>query len=444
MIIGLTHTRDLVPIEKLTVITKVSIGEPPTEGRNYPKKLDHFRFQTKDPTGDWMIDEELDQLLKKKQEDEGTEEGVPVRSFNIQFVSDDIEQIFATSYAWWGSSERKCFGDGVQAERVLSEIKDKKLLEEYKGKRSAPWTPCGDDGCPELEQKLCKPHGQLRFMIPEQRVVGAVAVFNTTSYESIRRIFSGLTGIANITRGRLAGLKLRLVLKPGQTRYRDDKGTAKTSNAFFAHVEFRASDHEKMLQEMLEQSYELDFLAAAQERKIRVLGTSLPTREHPGVVTLTEEEDAKVIQPEFYPETKAPEEAPEPAKTEDKDIIEYDKLSKRMKLTKAKHDALLHHYGGELEAATKFLSNVLKATKKLKPTVKQVNEWMEQGITNPEWLMKELADQIKNLKPAKKSKPLPEEAPKEQAEVPKSEEETPQQQEEEPPPHDDGDQWTNF
>jgi len=96
MIIGLTHTRDLVPIEKLTVITKVSIGEPPTEGRNYPKKLDHFRFQTKDPSGDWIVDDRLDLLLKQKQEGEGADEGTPVRSFNIQFVSDDIEQIFAT------------------------------------------------------------------------------------------------------------------------------------------------------------------------------------------------------------------------------------------------------------------------------------------------------------------------------------------------------------
>jgi len=434
MIIGLTHTRDLVPIEKLTVISKVSIGEPPTEGRNYPKKLDHFRFQTKDPSGDWMVDDELDLLLKKKQEKEGADEGTPVRSFNIQFVSDDIEQIFATSYAWWGSSERKCHGDGVQAQRVLSEIKDKDILKEYEGKRSAPWTPCGDDGCPELEKKMCKPHGQLRFMIPEQRVVGAVAVFNTTSYESIRRIFSGLTGIANITRGRLAGLKLRLVLKPGQTRYRDDKGTAKTSNAFFAHVEFRASDHEKMLQEMLEQSYELDRLAAAQERNL--IG---PGRTHPGVVTLTEEEDAQVIHPEFYPEqvTKAPEEA-EPAKTEVKEIVALDKLVKRMKLTKAKKDALLHHYGGDLEAATKFLNNVLKAVRKLKPTQKEVTEWLEQGITNPDWLMKDLAERIKTMPktaaPKKDDGELPKPETASQEEAPPSEEAPPPSNDDDAPP----------
>jgi hypothetical protein len=281
-----------------------------------------------------------------------------------------------------------------------------------------------------LEKKMCKPHGQLRFMIPEQRVVGAVAVFNTTSYESIRRIFSGLTGIANITRGRLAGLKLRLVLKPGQTRYRDDKGTAKTSNAFFAHVEFRATDHEKMLQEMLEQSYELDFLAAAAERKVRSLGTGV-TRDHPGVVTLTEEEDAKVIQPEFYPETEAPEEA-EPAKVEVKEIVALDKLVKRMKLTKAKKDALLHHYQGDLEAATKFLDNVLKATRKLKPSQKQVTEWLEQGITNPDWLMKELSDEIKKLKPeAAKKNPAP--GPTAPEEPPASDEAP----EEAPPPSDD-------
>ncbi len=429
MIIGLTHTRDLVPIEKLTVITKVSIGEPPTEGRNYPKKLDHFRFQTKDPSGDWIVDEQLDLSLKKKQEGEGADEGTPVRSFNIQFVSDDIEQIFATSYAWWGSSERKCFGDGVQAERVLSEIKDKAILKANDGNRSAPWTPCGDDGCPELKKKLCKPHGQLRFMIPEQRVVGAVAVFNTTSYESIRRIFSGLTGIANITRGRLAGLKLRLVLKPGQTRYRDDKGTAKTSNAFFAHVEFRATDHEKMLQEMLEQSYELDFLAAAAERKVRAIGTGA-TREHPGVVTLTEEEDAKTIQPEFYPETEAPEEAAPNGSGLVKEIVALDKLVKRMKLTKAKKDALLHHYQGDLEAATKFLDNVLKATRKLKPTQKQVTEWLEQGITNPDWLMKELSDKIKNLEPKKKEATPAPPSDEPTSEAPPSEEE---------PPPEDGD-----
>jgi len=424
MIIGLTHTRDGVPIEKLTVITKVSIGEPPQEGRNYPKKLDHFRFQTKDPSGDWMVDDQLDQLLKKKQEGEGADEGTPVRSFNIQFVSDDIEQIFATSYAWWGSAERKCYGDGLEAQRVLTEIKDKEILKANEGKRYAPWMPCGDDGCPELEKKMCKPHGQLRFMIPEQRVVGAVAVFNTTSYESIRRIFSGLTGIANITRGRLAGLKLRLVLKPGRTRFRDAEGAAKTSNAFFAHVEFRASDHEKMLQEMLDQSYELDFLAAAQERKVRQIGSG---RTHPGVVTLTEEEDAEVIQPEFYPEGQAPEEATEPPKAENKDIIALDKLVKRMKLTKAKKDALMHHYQGDVEAATKFLDNVLKAARKLKPTQKEVTGWLEQGITNPDWLMKDLAERIKAMPKAEK-KAAPK---KDDGEFPKPE------TAEEPPPNDD-------
>ena len=444
MIIGLTHTRDGQAIEKLTVITKVSIGEPPEEGRNYPKKLDHFRFQTKDPSGDWIVDEKLQQLLITKQaEEEDSTDKNPVRSFNIQFVSDDIEQVFATSYAWWGSSERKCHGDGLQAQRVLSEIKDKKILEENKGQRFAPWTPCGDDGCPELEKKMCKPHGQLRFMIPEQRVMGAVSVFNTTSYESIRRIFSGLNRIHTLTRGRLAGLKLRLVLKPGQARYRDSKGATKTSNAFFAHVEFRAEDHEKMLEEMVAQSFQLETHLAMQERKVLALGSG---RDLPGVVTLTEEEDAKVIQPEFYPEGQAPEEA-EPAaeaKADHKDIIEFDKLSKKMKLTKAKHDALLHHYGGDLEAATKFLANVLKAVKKLKPTVKQVTEWMEQGITNPDWLMKELADQIKKLKPAKKEAAPKEAAPKEEEKkVESKQEELP----EEPPPHDDEDQgseWTAF
>ena len=424
MIIGLTHTRDGVPIEELTVITKVSIGEPPAEGRNYPKKLDHFRFQTKDPSGDWMVDDKLSLALKQKQEGEGAEEGTPVRSFNIQFVSDDIEQIFATSYAWWGSAERKCYGDGLEAQRVLTEIKDKEILKANEGKRYAPWMPCGDDGCPELEKKMCKPHGQLRFMIPEQRVVGAVAVFNTTSYESIRRIFSGLTGIANITRGRLAGLKLRLVLKPGRTRFRDAEGAAKTSNAFFAHVEFRASDHEKMLQEMLDQSYELDFLAAAQERKVRQIGSG---RTHPGVVTLTEEEDAEVIQPEFYPEGQAPEEATEPPKAENKDIIALDKLVKRMKLTKAKKDALMHHYQGDVEAATKFLDNVLKAARKLKPTQKEVTGWLEQGITNPDWLMKDLAERIKAMPKAEK-KAAPK---KDDGEFPKPE------TAEEPPPNDD-------
>lgn len=441
MIIGLTHTRDGVPIEKLTVISKVSIGEPPTEGRNYPKKLDHFRFQTKDPSGDWMVDDKLSLALSQKQEGEGAEEGTPVRSFNIQFVSDDIEQIFDTSYAWWGSAERKCYGDGMQAQRVLTEVKDKQFLEEHKGKRYAPWAPCGDDGCPELEKKLCKPHGQLRFMIPEQRVVGAVAVFNTTSYESIRRIFSGLTGIAKITRGRLAGLKLRLVLKPGQTRFRDDKGAAKTSNAFFAHVEFRASDHEKMLQEMLEQSYELDFLAAAQERKVQLIGTG---RTHPESVTLTEEEDAQIIHPEFYHQGEAPEEAAEPAKAEKievKEIIALDKLVKRMKLTKAKKDALMHHYGGDVEAATKFLDNVLKAARKLKPTQKQVTEWLEQGITNPDWLMKELAEKIKVM-PKTEPKPKTEKAAKPEPvkEEPVKEEPAnpgPTESEEEPPPSDD-------
>jgi len=105
-----------------------------------------------------------------------------------------------------------------------------------------------------------------------------------------------------------------------------------------------------------------------------------------------------------------------------------------MKLTKAKKDALLHHYGGDLEAATKFLNNVLKAVRKLKPSQKQVTAWLEQGITNPDWLMEELSDEIKKQKKeaAAPTPQTPAGAPDPEAPDPPDPDE-----EEAPPPSDD-------
>jgi len=147
MIIGVTHDQDGRVVQRLSVSTKVSIGLPPNGDRNHPTKLDHFAFLRKKKTAnraEWEADPELTQHY-----------GDQCRELHIMLIDDDIENVFPSSYAWWTATERKCWGDGVQATRRTSEKPS-----------GQAWPHCGN-GCPELSAGLCKPSGDLRFVLAD-------------------------------------------------------------------------------------------------------------------------------------------------------------------------------------------------------------------------------------------------------------------------------------
>jgi hypothetical protein len=228
MIVGITHDSDGRAIQRLCVSTKVAIGLPPNGDRNHPTKLDHFVF------------------LKKKKGEEGLEwepdpelmahYGDDCRSFHIVLLDDDIENVFPTSYAWWTATERRCCGDGNSAVR--------RTQEKPGGVR---WSPCGA-GCPELASGLCKPSGDLRFVLADFPRLGSVCRIHTTSYRSIRQIHSALEEIQTFTAARLAGLTAKLVVRPEEATYFDPKEKRKRSTPIWVlSLEVAGEDMRKLV-----------------------------------------------------------------------------------------------------------------------------------------------------------------------------------------------------
>ena len=129
--------------------------------------------------------------------------GEQCRELHIILIDDDIENVFPSSYAWWTATERKCWGDGASATRRTTEKPG-----------GQPWTQCGN-GCPELASGLCKPSGDLRFVLADFPRLGSVCRIHTCSYRSIRQIHSALQEIQTFTGGRLAGITAKADRSPG-------------------------------------------------------------------------------------------------------------------------------------------------------------------------------------------------------------------------------------
>ncbi len=214
MIIGVTHDPDGRSVQRLSVSTKVAIGMPPQGDRNYPSKLDHFVFLRKRKTTkgvEWEPDPELMRHY-----------GSECRAVQIMLIDDDIETVFPTVYAWWTATERKCWGDGTRATRRTPA---------HPG--GEPWAPCGG-GCPELASGLCKPSGDLRFVLADFPRLGSVCRIHTSSYRSICQIHSALEEIQTFTGSRLAGITAKLVVRPEQATYFDRKEQRKKTTTIWA------------------------------------------------------------------------------------------------------------------------------------------------------------------------------------------------------------------
>lgn len=137
-------------------------------------------------------------------------------------IDDDIDNVFPTSYAWWTATERKCSGDGTRATRRTPEHP-----------AGEAWTPCGSL-CPELAAGLCKPSGDLRFVLTDFPRLGSICRIHTSSYRSIRQIHSALEEIQTFTGGRLAGITAKLVVRPEQASYYDRKEQRKKTTTIWA------------------------------------------------------------------------------------------------------------------------------------------------------------------------------------------------------------------
>ncbi len=271
MIIGITHDQDGRVVQRLSVSTKVSIGLPPNGDRNHPTKLDHFVFLRKKKSAsrvEWEADPELTRHY-----------GEQCRELHIMLIDDDIENVFPSSFAWWTATERKCWGDGVSATRRTPEKPG-----------GQPWPQCGN-GCPELASGLCKPSGDLRFVLADFPRLGSVCRIHTCSYRSIRQIHSALQEIQTFTGGRLAGITAKLTVRPEEATYFDRKEKRKKTSSIWAlSLEVEGDDMRKLIANLTENAR-----LFAETRKL--LGSGGKVLE----VVEDEQEQAPEVGAEFYP-----------------------------------------------------------------------------------------------------------------------------------------------
>lgn len=361
MIYGVTVNQDGTPVQRLTVAAKVSIGMPATDGKNYPSKLDHFRVTAKNSVGEWVDDpvftEKLKEAMPMVEMPDGTKRRKNLTDLEIVLLSNDLEEVHKTEYAWWSKSEKKCSGNGREANRSVTALtaQEKKDINPDSGTRTVPWKNCGDK-CPQMIDGSCKPSGALYFIFKERPIMGSVAAYYTTSYETIRRIQSSLLQIMDITGGRLKGIPLKMVLRPGKTRYEQD-GKAKSGTAFFVNIEFRQEDFAKLIPVLIQQSvqFEAAVLGAKQIRR-------LPEHVEDDSFVIdsgTEESLAHDMTSEFYPENRGAEQS-QPA-----DLGKITELAGAMNLTAAHVQSLLGRHKGDIAAATEWLEKFRTAAQSI-------------------------------------------------------------------------------
>lgn len=187
-----------------------------------PVKFDEFVVTKtyRNNEGDLVPDDDIMGALDK---DDGKLRAIP-----ILLHSDELEEVFPTSYARYAGKKLHCSGDGKVATRW--ELKEGKRT----GANKQIQCPCQF-----LQDRSCKPHGTLHCSIRVEglAVAGAIHTFRTTSIISIRRIIGSLTQIQKLA-GVLQGLPLWLVVQPVVVT----PDGHPTSTVYCAHIELRAAD----------------------------------------------------------------------------------------------------------------------------------------------------------------------------------------------------------
>jgi hypothetical protein len=223
---------------------------------NYPRKLGFFTFTRP------VIGEDGTEVFEPDFEAIEAHGPAPTE-IDIVFLDDNP---FSGAYQMWSTSELRCKGDGVNAQRVFSMAatdEEKRLVQEAKnaGKKYFPIIGgCWTNGCPYSKEGVddrgrpqpspCKPGGDLKFQLARNIRVGGTAYFHTSGYRSISHIFSSIERIKTLTGGRLAGIPLKMVLRPYRTKHNGQSATQ-----YGVSLEFRAEDIESLRKNLMEQAF---------------------------------------------------------------------------------------------------------------------------------------------------------------------------------------------
>ena len=285
--------------------------------RRYPERLPYFTFSHVSASGDFEPDWDVI-------ESHGS---VPTE-IDIIFVRDDP---FTAAYQMWTATEKKCSGDGKVALRVNSIAatpEEKRLAEEAetRGERVYPVTGCALGDCKyskpsDNKPAACRPMARLFFQLLNSPRLGGTAVFNTAGYKSISQIFSSLeifkraTGRGDPKNGFVAGIPLKMVLRPYRVTY-----GGRTATQYAVALEFRAESALALKQSLVEQAVKYRIAGSEPLKQLEqadlpdpdIKNTQEPD-ENPAAIAAEFEPQASEEAPEIEPEL---EEAPSPAWTQ--------------------------------------------------------------------------------------------------------------------------------
>lgn len=281
--------------------------------RPYPARLPHFIFTRINSAGimepDWEVT---------------AQHGPIPTEIDIVFVTDAP---LAASYQMWTASELKCEGDGLNARRVLSLAQgdaetQAAAVAHAAGERYFPIVRgCWTCDCPfskpmerngKTRPSPCKPHGRLQFQLLSSPRLGGTAYFDTTGFRSISQLFSCLevfktvTGRGNPAAGYVAGIPLKLLLRPYRAAHQ-----GKASMQYGVALEFRAETAAQLKAKLIE--YGLQFRQIGQAPLALMAGEVIPealepeANERDGTGVETEAMTAAALAGEFYPDEQPPE-----------------------------------------------------------------------------------------------------------------------------------------
>lgn len=234
-------------------------SKPNAPERRYPSRLPYFTFSHMGPDGYFEPDWEIIEA-----------HGPIPTELDVVFVRDDP---FQYSYQLWTATEKKCDGDGINAMRIISmanSAAERKLAEQaaQEGERAFPIVNgCWTRGCPYAQPQgdkpsPCRPHGRLRFQLLNSPVLGGTAEFLTSGFRSIQQIFSCLeifrsvSGGGNPDVGYVAGIPLKMVLRPYRTSH-----NGKATTQYGVSLELRADSAVGLKRKLIQAGQEFRSIA---------------------------------------------------------------------------------------------------------------------------------------------------------------------------------------
>lgn len=266
---------------------------------NRPQKLPFFTFTKR------SIMEESGKPVEVFEPDFGAIEahGETPREIDIVLMS---EKPYQGEYQMWSTSDLKCHGDGVSADRSVGMIpsKDSPLFSVWEGAKQAglkyyACQPCWLDGCNYAQDGGgCKPGVTLNFQLANNMRLGATAYFHTTSFRSSSQIFSAIESMrqsAGRVGSSIIGLPLKMVLSPFRTNH---NGQAATQ--YGVSLELRAEDMKALRARFEESAWVPRSLQSRQVEEIEMVpqlaAPAIAAEFYPDAVDITpdfEEEGAE-------------------------------------------------------------------------------------------------------------------------------------------------------